>query len=547
MEFLKAENGKMTLGGRPILLRSAGLGGWLLPEGYMWKLYTKCDRPRRMEALISSLCGEEYAASFWRRYYDSYITERDMEYIASQGFNSVRLPFNARHLLRPEGLNEDYARHMDECIAWCKKHGLLVILDLHAAPGGQTGKNIDDSLRDLPELFLDEGNEGELLRLWGLLAQRYRDEPAVAAFDLLNEPLAQEFSSLYPRLLPLYRRLIAEIRQHDRNHMIMLEGVHWATELDVLAELTPAEAADNIALQFHKYWSPPERESLEAHLRIAAALGVPLFDGESGENNAHWNAALFPMLERLGIGWSFWSYKKMDIPNSPATFPQPPRWEELVSYLDGGAAPREPRELFDGFLEALGRTEFHDGVACSLLRRAPVVIPAEAFDHCHILSPRQPGARLRMREPVMLLFADGHEGVPDYARYGGEPQPPSERIFARLLPGESLSYHFRSGGGRGRAQAVCAGAGGVSLSCGGITVRGAAADFLFSPGENVLMVECTGGELYLENVISRRTEDLIPPFVFCVSASGAPGDCGGGIFRKGKGKCTCTGRIRYIT
>ena len=52
MEKLYVENGRLMAGGAPLLLRGFGLGGWLLPEGYMWKFYTKCDRPRRIEALI---------------------------------------------------------------------------------------------------------------------------------------------------------------------------------------------------------------------------------------------------------------------------------------------------------------------------------------------------------------------------------------------------------------------------------------------------------------------------------------------------------------
>ena len=58
MEFLNANNGVLYCGKNPIILRGMGLGGWLLPEGYMWKFYTKCDRPRRMETLINELCGE---------------------------------------------------------------------------------------------------------------------------------------------------------------------------------------------------------------------------------------------------------------------------------------------------------------------------------------------------------------------------------------------------------------------------------------------------------------------------------------------------------
>jgi aryl-phospho-beta-D-glucosidase BglC (GH1 family) len=94
MNYVKAVGSELHVDNKPVLLRGFGLGGWFLPEGYMWKLYTKCDRPRRMEAMIERLCGEEYAGNFWESYLDYYITEEDIELIAREGFNCVRLPLN---------------------------------------------------------------------------------------------------------------------------------------------------------------------------------------------------------------------------------------------------------------------------------------------------------------------------------------------------------------------------------------------------------------------------------------------------------------------
>lgn len=60
---------------------------------------------------------------------------------------------------------------------------------MHGAPGGQTGQNIDDSPNDLPEAFMEEKYQDKLEGLWVKLATKYKDEPVVAAYDLLNEPL----------------------------------------------------------------------------------------------------------------------------------------------------------------------------------------------------------------------------------------------------------------------------------------------------------------------------------------------------------------------
>ncbi len=433
-----------------MLLRGMGFGGWLLPEGYMWKFYTKCDRPRRIEALVEKLCGAEYAASFWERYYASYITEKDIAWIVTQGMNSVRLALNSRLLFEivPGGAVTFRAavHSVDSCVEWCRRHGIYIFLDMHGAPGGQTGQNIDDSENDRPELFTSEEHQDALVEMWRLLARRYREEPAVGGFDLLNEPLPNFFSEYTPQLLPLYRRLIAAIREIDTKHLIILEGVHWATDFSVFDGLTKEEAANNIMLQFHKYWSTPDEESLAPFLQTAKHLNVPLWMGEGGENNLSWYTTAFPMYERLGIGWCFWSYKKMETSNSPVTFAQPDGWQEILDYLDGGIKPYRTAAIaaFDNLIASIRNSTFHSEIPDALLRRPPVWIPAEAFDAEQICSERETGADFRRTSHATLLFVDGHIGAGNWNRYGGGPQPKSERIFLRLHKDDRVAYRIQT-------------------------------------------------------------------------------------------------------
>lgn len=455
MEFLHTNNGVLYCGKDPIILRGMGLGGWLLPEGYMWKFYTKCDRPRRMEALIKELCGEYYADSFWKRYFDSYITEQDIAWIAEQGLNSVRLAMNARHLFEigeqdAVKFNMAGLRYVDDCLGWCKKHGIYLFLDMHGAPGGQTGQNIDDSKADIPELFTDERNQDLLVEMWRLLAVRYANEPAIGGYDLLNEPITKWNGQYYPQLLPLYRRLIRTIRDVDPNHVIILEGVHWATDFSIFDDYTPEETADNIVLEFHKYWSDPDEESLSPFVKTAKRLNVPLWMGEGGENNLQWYTYVFPMYERLGIGWCFWSYKKMEVPNSPVTFEKPKGWDQIIGYLDGGArpAPEEARAAFDGFLGCIFRGKYHPEIIDALIRRPPVEIPAGAYDVEQIRSERREGVAFRRTSRATLLFADGHTGEADWRRYGGEPQPEDQKILLCLHAGDRVGYHVENQDGK---------------------------------------------------------------------------------------------------
>src|SRR6266508_5788646 len=194
--------------GKPLLLKGINLGNWLLPEGYMFKFKTT-NSPRLIQVAINELVGEEEARRFWKTYRDNYITREDIRFIKRSGFNSVRVPFNYRLFVsdgtvpRLEGPGYEL---LDRVVDWCRSEGLYVILDMHAAPGGQTGDNIDDSFA-YPFLF-ESGESQELtINIWRKIAARYRNEPGMIGYDLLNEPIAHYFdtAALNPMLEPLYR------------------------------------------------------------------------------------------------------------------------------------------------------------------------------------------------------------------------------------------------------------------------------------------------------------------------------------------------------
>jgi endoglucanase len=448
MNFIKRVNSSLFCGNEPIVLRGFGLGGWLLPEGYMWKLYTKCDRPRRMEKLIIELCGLKYAEDFWKTYYSTYITEWDIKLIAKKGYNSVRLPLNARHLY--DRKNEQYMwkeegfSYINQLIAWCKKYKIYIILDMHGAPGGQTGTNIDDSLNDKPELFMNRNYQLDLIALWTEIARRYKNESIIAGYDLLNEPLPNWFAEYNHQVLPLYKELIQAIRTVDQHHLIILEGVHWATDFSIFDGVRIEDLDSNIILQFHKYWSPPDQESLSYFLAYRNQLNVPLFMGEGGENNLLWYSAIFPLYDKLNISWSFWTYKKMDNVNSPVSFSTAKGWSKIIACIDGEITipQNEAIDIFNDFLLCIQNPMINDSVFNSLICQIPIRIHGEFYSQYSIIRPRAKHVELRSQDPVTILFENGKSGVPDYQRHGGEPEPKEENIIVDLSDGEGLLYEF---------------------------------------------------------------------------------------------------------
>jgi hypothetical protein len=405
-----------------------------------------------MEQLLLSQLPEEFSELFWKRYLDEFITEKDIDMISDWGFNCVRLPLNSRNLFHQKGQVLEFVPFVidkiDQLIEWCKRKNIYIILDMHGAPGGQTGTNIDDCENNLPELFIDEENRTKLTQMWVMLAIRYAGEPCIAGYDLINEPLPNWFSEYNKEVLPLYKSLAREIRSHDTRHMIILEGVHWATDFSIFDQLLEEMKDDNLMLQFHKYWNTPDKESIQDYLSYQERLQLPLFMGEGGENNREWYYGMFQMLRKVNISYCFWSYKKMDTNNSLISFPSPKQWENMIEVVKSNKeiTAKTARDIWEDFLDRLSKVTANAAVADAIQGRAPLVIPAEYYSGFTMKSKRIGGAKIREADPASILFLTDEKlsRIPDYKRYGGEEQPEEEHLFLRLSQEDMVWYEFNS-------------------------------------------------------------------------------------------------------
>lgn len=452
--YVHAQDARLVDGsGRRVLLRGVGLGNWMLPEGYMWGFGAGAESPRQIEELVVRLLGEEAAESFWTGFRASFISEADIVRIAASGFDHVRLPINSRLVQDADGapIEAGYAM-IDRLIGWCRKHRLWVLLDLHGAPGGQTGTNIDDSPRGLPELFMHRGYRDKTLRLWRDMATRYADETVVLGYDLLNEPLPNEWQHTYSdELAELYKDLTREIRLVDPDHLIVYEGSHWATNWDIFTEVWD----NNSLLQFHKYWSPPDVASISVFLEARDRLGLPIYMGEGGENTLEWIYTAFRLYETYEIGWNFWPWKKIATRTSPASIEAPLGWDRVVASVGSPSAiaPLEATRVFTELLAAMRieNCDWHGDVIAALLAENPLVIPAWGFGYrgageSYSSTEANSIGGIRDDDAVSLgwMRSGGNPENP-FEQSNGQSYKPEEELVVELAAGDWLEFELASG------------------------------------------------------------------------------------------------------
>ncbi|MDI3320943.1 glycoside hydrolase family 5 protein [Pinibacter soli] len=328
--------GKEIIGkdGKPFLIKGTNLGNWLVPEGYMFK-FKNTNSPAMIHAAIAQVIGPEEAVAFWKKFLQNYVTQKDIHFLKSIGVNSIRVPFNYRLFTKEDylGVNDDTRGFelLDKVIKWCKAEDLYVILDMHCAPGGQTGDNIDDSF-GYPFLFQSEKYKKQTIDIWKKIAARYSKETTVMGYDLLNEPVAHYFNadSLSQYVEPFYKDLVKEIRKVDKNHIMFLGGAQWNTNFKIFGQ--PFDS--KLVYTFHKYGDQPDFGSVKRFIEFRDQFSVPIYAGETGENNDEWVMKFRKVLEENNIGWHFWPYKKMDSPKNIASVNKPALYDSLITYAE---------------------------------------------------------------------------------------------------------------------------------------------------------------------------------------------------------------------
>jgi len=306
--------------GHPVALRGVSLGGWLVEEMWMQPVTTAPPAGSTLPAVrdhvslwgvVRARLGEAATCRCRTAFRNAWLDESDFDRIRSTGLNSVRLPFLYDLVEEPEGL-----AWLDRAIDWASRRGIYVVLDMHGLPGGQS-KEHHTGQADQNRFFRDPRHIEHAERLWQTLARRYRDQPAVAAFELMNEPMgAPDIATLYLVQDRLYRA----IRQIDSRHVVIFEDGY--TGLDHMP--LPAIAGWTNAMMschhyaFHASSAEEQINAARAHAdymqRSQERLGTPLYLGEFNQEphgSPRTIAAFVGDLDAHGWSWAFWTYKNL--------------------------------------------------------------------------------------------------------------------------------------------------------------------------------------------------------------------------------------------
>ncbi|MBR0490099.1 MAG: glycoside hydrolase family 5 protein [Prevotella sp.] len=334
--------------GEKLFIVGTNLGNWLNPEGYMFGL-KRTNSAWMIDEMLCEMVGPDFTAKFWQGFKDNYITRSDIEFIARTGANTIRLPFNYKLFTDEDymGLTakQDGFARIDSVIDWCRDNGLYLVLDMHDCPGGQTGDNIDNG-HGYPWLFESEYSQQLFCKVWQDIANRYKNEPVILGYELMNEPIAPFFDNkedLNAKLEPLYKRAVSAIRKVDTNHIILLGGAQWNSIFTMFQDWT---FDHNIMYTCHRYGGDATTEAIRSFIDFRDKTGLPMYMGEIGHNTDEWQADFVKVMRENNIGYTFWPYKKLD-GSCMMAITRPAEWDSIIVKFS-----ETPRGTYKEFREA---------------------------------------------------------------------------------------------------------------------------------------------------------------------------------------------------
>ncbi|SDS04671.1 cellulase family glycosylhydrolase [Opitutus sp. GAS368] len=290
--------------------------------------------------------GEKEADRLIGVFQETWIRQADIDNIRTMGMNVVRIPLNWLDFMREDGSwKPDPWMRLDRVVELCRQRGIYVILDLHAVPGGaspwaSSGREGDDGTgQNCNGFWSGPEDQGRLIRLWEKIAAHYRSSPAIAGYDLINEPLVhfdetprpgQKYSDAALQKAGLFDRVYRAVRAADPDHVILIAAYTVAPPDNTAYIGTPSgftgitppsfHGWTNVVYETHHYDMSNARSHEAQHNLVVNALkdiahfqkewNVPIYAGEYSLYGFYdvW-AEWMTGLNALDVSWTNWAYK----------------------------------------------------------------------------------------------------------------------------------------------------------------------------------------------------------------------------------------------
>ena len=294
------------------------------------------DSDRALRIALETRFGTDGRDRLLDTFQGAWVTQADLDWIAAQGMNTVRVPLGYRGLTRGSDLapltelvwNEAAFARIDALLDGCEAAGLYAVLDMQEAPGGQNAYAGESTL------YADPAMQALTVDLWEELSRRYADRDSVAAYSLLAEPMRAPDDAARDAV---YDQLVRAIRARGDDHLLVIhDGFQGMGTLPVPTSV----GWDGVVYSTHLFeWGAQNLNDYEAVVALygtvfavaQAEQDVPYYIGSfSTFVDADWAydgaERMVEWYEDAGYGWTLWTYKRIDDPVDIALFGTETAW-----------------------------------------------------------------------------------------------------------------------------------------------------------------------------------------------------------------------------
>ena len=320
LDFLKTDDTQIKNNygkGNCVYLRGTNIGNLFVQES--WMSSTDARDQKTINENLENRFGRDKKNALIEQYESSYFTSEDILKLKELGMSVVRVPFTYMNFYEKNDqgqwkLKPNAFTRLDWIIEQCSEQGIYTILDLHGAFGSQNGQDHSGEVIDKVEdvtFYKDSDLKYLTLELWKEVAIRYRKNPAVAGYDILNEP-GEKAGTTKEYHWDYYNQIYKIIRAVDPDHIIIMEACWTALDLP-----QPSKYGwQNVVYEFHHYvWNGEKSVTMQkllANLLVASLkiFKVPIYIGEFTffELPEAWSYVL-NLFNVNGYHYTSWSYK----------------------------------------------------------------------------------------------------------------------------------------------------------------------------------------------------------------------------------------------